>query len=80
MRFLLIILFIYAAFWITKRLFRYFLVKWLKSNIQQQHQPNAKPGMSEKLVQCSSCQTFIPELKAVVVGKTYYCSEQHAKL
>ncbi|MBS0287756.1 MAG: hypothetical protein JSR17_10700 [Proteobacteria bacterium] len=37
-------------------------------------------NLSEKLVQCDYCQTFVPQVKAIEVAQRFYCSQEHAKL
>ncbi|MGD9591786.1 MAG: PP0621 family protein [Candidatus Berkiella sp.] len=78
-RFIMILCIIYAVFWCAKKLFRYFLVKWLMS-LQQQPSAAHVQDDSQKLVQCEYCQTFVPQEKAFPFAKRFYCSEKHAKL
>ncbi len=81
-RLLMILGMVVAIFWIIKQLFRFFLVRWLK-NLQANAAPfqAAKVNdLSEKLVQCAYCRTFIPENKAVQARQQSYCSAEHSKL
>lgn len=41
---------------------------------------NQVRDLSEKLVQCESCRTFIPQDQAFISAKRFYCSAEHAKL
>lgn len=33
---------------------------------------------SEKLVECATCHTFIPAIKAIQYKDAYYCCQEHA--
>lgn len=77
---------IFAFFWLAKKLFRYFLGRWLmnlQSQVQSQMQSQVSPkanDLSEKLVQCAHCHTFVPQIKAIEIAQRFYCSQEHAKL
>ncbi|MBS0289917.1 MAG: hypothetical protein JSS07_07795 [Proteobacteria bacterium] len=55
---------------------RYLLGRWLNSF--EQKQPPKQ--ITQKLVKCAYCGTFVPESQAYPTQDGYYCSQEHTKL
>ncbi|MGE3319027.1 MAG: PP0621 family protein [Candidatus Berkiella sp.] len=76
-RLLLILLILALISWVALWFVKRSLVKWLRGfQVQATQTQNA----NEVLVQCVSCQTFLPKNRAIVAKDNYYCCEEHASL
>lgn len=77
MRFLLTLMIIGLIFWAISKLAGFALRKWLVRTFTP---PTSPSTSSEKLVQCATCQTFLPLSKAIQGKGLYYCCQDHANL
>jgi hypothetical protein len=78
MRFLVILAIIILIFWVAGKLARFALLRWLQKSFPMPT-PQAKGSDSEKLVQCATCQTFLPLSKAIEAKARYFCCQEHAR-
>ncbi len=69
-RFLIIVLIVWLAYWLIKR--------YIKN--KQFKRPSIKKKSSQKILKCEICATHVPEPEAIVFKGRYYCSEEHKRL
>jgi len=77
LRLLLILLILALISWVALWFVKRSLVKWLKGF---QVQTTSPQDVSEALVECAHCHTFIPKNRAIVTHDHFYCCEEHASL
>ena len=71
MKFLLILIAIFIAYWI------------IKSYKRKARGPDRAPGASphgEDMVRCAQCGVHLPRSESLMTGQTFFCSADHRRL
>ena len=71
MKFLLILLAIFVAYWI---------IKSYKRKSADPKRTGGTPAHGEDMVRCAHCGVHLPRSESLMTGQTFFCSSEHRRL